>query len=185
MLFERNFEDNLFSLYHELKNGIYHHSQYTAFYINDPKLRRVHKAEVRDRIVHHAIYRVLYPVFDRSFIYDSYSCRIDKGTHKAVDRLTGFIGKVSKNLTGSCFVLKCDVKKFFNSVDHQILFRIIKRKIDDMGILSLLQEIIGSFSPETKHQTQLQLFDLQGANRERERERAFRALVKKVFRLAI
>jgi len=167
MLFERNLEYNLFNLHYELKNGIYHHSQYTAFYITDPKLRRIHKAEVKDRIVHHAIYRVLYPIFNSSFIYDSYSCRIDKGTHKAVDRLTGFIRKVSRNLARPCFVLKCDIKKFFHSVDHQILFEIIKRKIDNIDSLLLHKEIIGSFGVKTEFQQQ-QLFDLWDVNRERE-----------------
>ncbi|OGD65180.1 hypothetical protein A2215_02530 [Candidatus Berkelbacteria bacterium RIFOXYA2_FULL_43_10] len=170
LLFERNLEDNLFGLRFELKNGIYHHSQYTAFYITDPKLRLVHKAEVRDRIIHHALYRVLYPVFDLSFIHDSYSCRIDKGTHRAVDRLSKFIGKVSKNLTGHCFVLKCDIKKFFDSVDHQILTKIIERKITDPDTLALLREIVVSFGA-TKLQPRLQLFDLHQTNRERERER--------------
>ena len=171
MLFERNLEDNLFGLHYELKNGIYHHSQYTAFYITDPKLRLVHKAEVRDRIIHHAIYRVLYPIFDLSFIHNSYSCRIDKGTHRAVNRLSKFIGQVSKNFTSPCFVLKCDIKKFFDSVDHQILTKIIEQKITDTDTLALLWEIITSFGSKTEHQPQLQLFDLQGANRERERER--------------
>lgn len=170
MLFERNLEDNLFDLHYELKNGIYHHSQYTAFCITDPKLRLVHKAEVRDRIIHHALCRVLYPIFDLSFILDSYSCRLDKGTHRAVDRLSKFIGKVSKNFTGPCFVLKCDIKKFFDSVDHQILTKIIERKITDPDTLALLREIIISFSRKTEHQPQLQLFDLREANRERERE---------------
>ncbi len=159
MLFERNLEDNLFDLHHELKNGIYHHSQYTAFYITDPKLRRIHKAKVRDRIVHHAIVRMLYPIFDRSFIYDSYSCRIDKGTHRAICRLESFIRKESCNFSEQCFVLKCDIKKFFDSVDHRILFEIIKQKIDDSDVLLLLQEIINSFTSKIESQSQLGLFD--------------------------
>ena len=170
MLFEQNVEDNLFSLHDELKNKTYRHSEYSAFYITDPKLRLVHKAKVRDRIIHHAIYRVLYPVFDPCFIFDSYSCRIDKGTHKAVDRLNKFFRKTSKNYSGSCFVLKCDIKKFFSSVDHQILFEIIKQKIDDPDVLLLLREIISSFGSKTEYQPQLQLFDFRGENRERERE---------------
>jgi len=171
MLFERNLEDNLFSLHEELKAKIYRHSEYSAFYITDPKLRLVHKAKVRDRIVHHAIYRVLYPIFDPSFVWDSYSCRIDKGTHRAVDRLNTFIRKISKNYTGACFILKCDIKKFFSSVDHQILIEILERKIDDPDVLALLREIIGSFGSKTEYQPQLQLFDFRGENRERERER--------------
>ncbi len=127
----------------------------------------MHKAKVRDRIIHHAIYRVLYPIFDPSFIYNSYSCRIDKGTHRAVERLNTFIRKTSKNYSGSCFILKCDIKKFFSSVDHQILVEILERKIDDSDVLSLLQEIINSFGGKKEHQPQLELFDFRGENRER------------------
>ena len=171
--FERKLEDNLFSLRYDLKNRTYRHSDYTSFYITDPKLRHIHKAEVRDRIAHHAIYRILYTIFDKGFIYDSYSCRLEKGTHKAVARLKNFTQKVSKNNTIPCYALKCDVKKFFDSVDHEILLSLIKRKIADPDTLLLLEEIIESFSKPTKTAgVQLDLFDLHRANRERERERA-------------
>jgi len=73
--FEFNLEDNLFELHQKLANKTYRHSNYTSFYVRDPKLRHIHKATVRDRILHHAVFRILYPIFDRSFIYDSYSCR--------------------------------------------------------------------------------------------------------------
>ncbi len=160
-LFERFLEDNLFSLHSELKNKIYHHSNYTSFYITDPKRRHIHKACVRDRIVHHAVYRVLYPIFDPGFIYDSYSCRIKKGTHKAVNRLEKFTRIASRNYTRSCWALKCDIKKFFGSVDHDILFEIIKKKIADVETSQLLQEIISSFQVED-------------SERERELKEAFR-----------
>lgn len=72
--FERNLEDNLFSTRRsELKTRTYRHGSYKSFYITDPKLRHIHKATVQDRIIHHALYRVLYPVFDPTFIHDSYS----------------------------------------------------------------------------------------------------------------
>lgn len=128
-IFERNLEDNLFVLHLELKNQIYRHGDYTAFYISDPKLRKIHKASVRDRVLHHAIYRVLYSVFDKTFIFDSYSCRLKKGTHKAVDRLELFTRKVSKNYSDKCFVLKCDIRKFFASVDQGVLIDLISQKI--------------------------------------------------------
>lgn len=144
--FGRNLEDHLFNLHAELKYKTYRHSNYTSFYITDPKVRHIHKAEVKDRIVHHAIYRVLYPIFDKGFIHDSYSCRIKKGTHKAVSRLESFARKVSQNYTVPCFALKCDVKKFFDSVDHEILFKIIKEKIIDQEVLKLLWQIISSFN---------------------------------------
>ena len=147
-------EDNLFGLHYELKNRIYRHSNYTSFYITDPKQRHIHKACVKDRIVHRAVYRVLYPIFDKFFIYDSYSCRLKKGTHRAVDRLEKFTLKVSRNYTGPCWALKCDVKKFFASVDHQVMLSLIKRRIRDKEVLWLISEIISSFqSRERERET--------------------------------
>ena len=112
--FEQYLEDNLFELHNELKNKTYRHSDYTSFNISDPKPRHIHKAYVRDRIVHHAVYRILYPIFDKSFVYDSYSCRLNKGTHKAVNRLGLFARKVSQNHTQASWALKCNIKKYFD-----------------------------------------------------------------------
>ncbi|KKP98187.1 MAG: RNA-directed DNA polymerase (Reverse transcriptase) [Candidatus Moranbacteria bacterium GW2011_GWE1_36_7] len=111
--FEFNLEDNLFALHEELKNKSYQHDQYTAFNVCDPKLRLIHKATVRDRVLHHAIFRILYPIFDKSFVFDSYSCRLEKGTHRAVNRLEEFLQKASSNNHKNIFALKCDVRKFF------------------------------------------------------------------------
>ena len=88
--------DNLISLHQDLKNKSYKHGPYTAFNIRDPKPRNIHKASVRDRLLHHAVYRVLYPYFDRRFIHDSYSCRLGKGTHKAINQFRNYARKVSK-----------------------------------------------------------------------------------------
>lgn len=144
--FERHLEDNIFVLHRELVEGRYRHGSYHRFHIFDPKHRIIHKATVRDRLVHHAVYRVLYPLFDRSFIFDSYSCRIGKGTHAAVDRLEQFTRQVSQNNTRPCWVLKFDIKKFFDSVDHGILLEILEKKIDDHKTIGLLNEIVGSYS---------------------------------------
>ena len=76
--------DNLFAFREDLSSGSYRHGGYQAFNISDPKPRNIHKASVRDRLLHHAIYRVLYPFFDKIFTSDSYSCRLKKGTHKAI-----------------------------------------------------------------------------------------------------
>ena len=112
--FEFNLEDNLFQLHRELKDRTYQHSNYTAFSVNDPKPRKIHKAIVRDRVLHHAIFRILYPIFDKGFIFDLYSCRIGKGTRRAVNRLEKFCRKLSRNNTKNIFALKCDIKRFFN-----------------------------------------------------------------------
>lgn len=148
-LFERNLENNLFSLQRALKEKTYQHASYTAFNIYDPKFRHIHKAIVRDRIVHHGVVSLIEPLFDKTFIYDSYSCRDNKGTHKAVTRLAIFIRKVSKNYTRNCFVLKLDIKKFFASVDQAILFECIKKRVDDQNLLCLIKNILGSFSNDT------------------------------------
>lgn len=143
--FEFALEDNLFKLHHELKNKTYRHSHYTAFNVCDPKLRRIHKACVKDRVLHHAIFRILYPIFDKTFIFDSYSCRVEKGTHRAVLRLEQFCRKVSRNNYRIIYVLKCDIKKFFDSIDQEILLKIIRKKIDDKHALWLIERIIKSF----------------------------------------
>jgi len=169
--FELRLEENIFKLYRDLKYHNYRHGVYHSFYITDPKLREIHKATVRDRVLHHAIFRILYPIFEPTFISNSFSCRNDKGNHKGVICLSKMIRKVSKNYTKSCFVMKCDIKKFFSSVDHQILLNVVKQKIKDEDFYWLIEEIIGSFGLETEIRAQLTLFDLQSANRERERER--------------
>jgi retron-type reverse transcriptase len=145
-LFERHLMDNLLALHEDLASGRYVHGGYKAFRISDPKPRQIHKASVRDRVLHHAIYRQLYPFFDKTFIADSFSCRIGKGTHKALDRFREFGGKVSRNHTRTCWVLKCDIKKFFASIDQAILLGILEMYIPDQKILELLQIVIGSFS---------------------------------------
>ena len=85
--FERNLEQNLFRLHRELVAGTYLHQAYSAFTICDPKQRRIHKATVQDRILHHAVFSVLNPIFEPTFIAHSFSCRKGKGTHKAVNAL--------------------------------------------------------------------------------------------------
>ena len=144
--YERNLEDNLFELHRRLKNKTYKHGGYQEFWVNDPKRRRIHKAVVEDRIVHHLLYKYLYDVFDKTFIYDSYSCRIGKGTHKAVKRLEAFSRKLSRNYTQDFWALKLDIKQFFANVDYQILKQLIRKKVTDGGILRLLDEVIDSFS---------------------------------------
>jgi RNA-directed DNA polymerase len=143
--FQRNLMSNIFSLHHDLKNKAYIHGGYEAFKVNDPKPRDIHKASVRDRLLHHAIYRVLYPYFDRKFVHDSYSCRVGKGTHKAIGRFRDFFQKVSKNNTRQCWVLKCDIRKFFASIDHTILKQILAKHISDGDTLGLLDSVIDSF----------------------------------------
>ncbi len=157
MKFEWNLEDNIFKLHNELVSKKYKHSKYTSFHIHDPKRRHIHKASVRDRVLHHAIFRILNPIFEPSFIHTSFSCRVDKGTHKGIIALSQMLNKVSQNNTQKCFALKCDVKKFFDTVHHGILRNIISKRIKDNDTLWLLEGIIESYI--TKYSN---LFDRRG-----------------------
>ncbi len=151
--FQLHLMDNVLSLHDDLRNKKYVHGGYYAFNISDPKPRSIHKASVGDRLLHHAIYRILYPVFDKKFIHDSYSCRKEKGTHRAINRFRDFFRKVSKNKTKTCWVLKCDIRKFFACIDHTILKRILEKNIKNADILWLLFQVIDSFytQPNTRN----------------------------------
>jgi RNA-directed DNA polymerase len=111
--FRTRLMDNILDLHHDLVYHKYEHGGYKAFKVYDSKTRNIHKATVRDRLLRHAIYRQLYPFFDRTFIFDSYSCRLDKGTHKAITRFNQLFLKVSKNNMRSCWVLKGDINKYY------------------------------------------------------------------------
>lgn len=148
-LFSRHLVERLTVLHESLADKTYRHDGYYAFLITDPKPRSIHKAKVHDRVLYHAVYRLLYPFFDKTFIYDSYSCRKDKGTHKALDQFKKFCFKVSRNHTRTCWVLKCDIKKFFASVDQMVLLGILSTYVPEKDVLWLLKEIIGSFYSTT------------------------------------
>lgn len=151
--------NNIISLHQDLVHHTYKHGGYQAFNIQDPKPRNVHKASVRDRLLHHAIYRKLYPFFDKTFIADSFSCRIGKGTNRALNRFRSFAFKVSKNNTKTCWILKCDIKKFFASIDHGILINILRKYIPDENVLRLLETVINNF-PGTSQKIGLPLGNL-------------------------
>ncbi|MFA6047871.1 MAG: reverse transcriptase domain-containing protein [Parcubacteria group bacterium] len=144
--FERFLEDNIFAIHEELKNQSYRHDKYKTFYIQDPKPRIISKATAKDRFVHHVVSRELYDVFDSSFIFHSYSSREERGTHLAVKNLSKCLRRTSRNYTRPAYVLKCDIRKFFASMDHKKLLELIERKISDKNFLWLIEEIINSFS---------------------------------------
>ena len=157
MDFELDLEKNIFDLYRDLKSAIYKHGQYKGFWIHDPKLRRIHKATVRDRVLHHAIFNVLNPIFEPIFIPNSFSCRIGKGTHKGMKKVAEMLSIMSQNNTRQCYALKCDIRKFFDSIDHNILISILDKKIKDEKVMNLMREIVESF--EVKRQN---LFERRG-----------------------
>ncbi len=158
--FERDLMKNIFSLYEYLRDKKYIHGGYQSFNISDPKPRIIHKAAVRDRLVHHLIHNALCPYFDSKFIHDSYSCRIGKGTHKAIYRFEDFARRASKNYTRTCWVLKCDIRKFFASIDHDILKSILLGHIEDAEINRLLERVIDSFNTEGRYGKGLPLGNL-------------------------
>ncbi|MEK7509523.1 MAG: reverse transcriptase/maturase family protein [Patescibacteria group bacterium] len=143
--FQYRLMDNVLALHRDLANQTYVHGPYHAFNISDPRPRNIHKATVRDRLLHHALYRKLYPFFDRTFIADSYSCRKGKGTHRAMNRFRAFAYQVSRNHTRTCWVLKCDVRKFFASIDQGTLMHVLALCIRDERILGLIGRVVDSF----------------------------------------
>ena len=136
---------NLTLLKMDLLGGKYKHGGYLNFKINDPKPRDIHKASVRDRVVHHAIVSALRDYFEGFFIHDSYSCRVNKGTHRALNRFEEFSRKITQNYTLSGYVLKCDIQKCFASINQQILKKILRKHINCDRTFSVLETIIDSF----------------------------------------
>ncbi|MDP6340116.1 MAG: reverse transcriptase domain-containing protein [Candidatus Marinimicrobia bacterium] len=132
---EYHLEKELFQLQQELKTKTYQPGPYKEFYIVEPKKRMISAAPYRDRVVHHALCNIIEPIFDKTFIYDSYANRKEKGTHRAILRYQHFSRKYP-------FVLKCDVKKYFPSIDHTILKSMIRRKIKCKETLWLIDLIL-------------------------------------------
>ena len=151
MYFEKNLEENVFELSEQLMTKTYLHGSYTNFAICDPKYRLIGKAPVRDRVVHHVLYNYLDGIFDKTFIFDSYSSRLTKGTHIGVKNFHKKMRKASENFSKPCYALKCDIRKFFASINHTILIRLLSKKVDDPDILWLIANIIEGYSntPDT------------------------------------
>ncbi len=143
--FERHLEDNLFDLHEELQSDKYKHRAYKFFRVFDSKRRDIHVAEIRDRIIHRLIYDYLVGIYEPLFIANSYSSRVNKGSHLAIQTFRYFTKIVLAENSGRCFVLKCDIKKYFNSINPDILFLLLKKQIKDKKILKIAEEIIYSF----------------------------------------
>lgn len=142
--FDLYLEQNLFKLQWELQNDKYRPYPYTYFIVSDPKVRHVAAPNFRDRVFHHALVSVIEPLFDRSFIPDSYACRKDKGTHFGKSRVKKFL-QATRSLSGkdtSMYILQCDISKFFASISWDILESLITKKITDRKVLSLISTII-------------------------------------------
>ncbi len=161
--FELDLEANLWQLHQELRDQSYRPGPYHNFYVQERKRRLISAASFRDRVVHHALCNVIQPIFERRFIYDSYACRVGKGTHRAVDRAQSFARRRK-------YVLQCDVQQFFPSIDHQILRSFLARHIADEQVLGLIDLILESGAGVLSDVYRMQWFpgdDLLAVNRHR------------------
>ncbi len=133
--FAFSLECELIRLQRELRARTYRPGPYRTFTVQEKKPRLISAAPYRDRVVHHALCNVLEPVFERRFLFDSYASRRGKGSHAAVARASAYARRFR-------YVLKCDVEKYFPSIDHELLFDLIARRIHDEGVLWLARTII-------------------------------------------
>ncbi len=154
--FSYNLERNLLILQSKLLNQSYQHGSYCSFVICDSKKRQIKAPPFPDRVVHHALCNIIEPLFDKSFIYDSFACRKSKGTHKGIKRLEKFLKSLNINLQkkeysdfSSIYCLKCDISKYFDSIDQKILFGLLKKRISEVRSLQLIKIIIESNNKET------------------------------------
>ncbi len=143
-------EDHVFKIQQDLLSLQYQHDSYDQFYVNDPKQRHISKATVRDRLVHEIVHSAMADIFDKKFIFHSLFSRIGKGTHKGLTYLRSMIKKVSSNGTRHCYSLKMDIKRFFDSIDHNILKNLIRKNIHHEKALRIIDIIIDSFYVDKK-----------------------------------
>lgn len=132
--FERRIGAQIHALLDELKSGTYRPRPYYQFVVHEPKPRLIHAPAFRDCVVQHAIYRVIYPLFNRTFIAQSFACRPGYGTHKAADYAQWALRKCAPE----SYTLKLDVRRFFYSIDRSILRQLIERKIKDRRFVDVM-----------------------------------------------
>ena len=135
--FEQVQDDELFAIQNELRECTYQPGVYHNFLIHDPKKRLISAAPFRDRVVHHALCNVIEPIFERSFIYDSYANRVGRGTHRAIDRCQQYARRYR-------YFLQCDIKQFFPAIDHSVLRGLLANKLRDEHVLWLIDRILTS-----------------------------------------
>ncbi|MBI2629363.1 helix-turn-helix domain-containing protein [Candidatus Pacearchaeota archaeon] len=140
--FQKNLKNNLSKLQKELKNQSYEPYVLKTFILRDPKTRKISKSAFRDRIIYHALCLIIMPIFEKGFIYDSYANQIGKGTLKAIKRFDEFKRKISRNNTRECYVLKADIKHYFEEINHEILIKIIRTKVADEKVIWLIKQIL-------------------------------------------
>ena len=139
--FEADLERNLNALCDELYNRTYKPYPSTCFIITDPKKREVFAADFRDRIVHHLYYNYTHELYERTFIYDSYSCIRDRGTHFGIARLEQHIRQESQHYTVPCYVLKMDISGYFMHINRQLLLSICLATLERMSVHRILKHV--------------------------------------------
>ena len=145
MRFELRLEENLIELLNHLHWGSYATGPYRHFYVHEPKTRRITAlTQFRDRVLQHAMYAVLEPIWERRFISDSYACRVGRGTHRAADKAQSMLRECLRK-HGQVYVLKADIAKYFASIDHQIAKRILRRALKCERTLTLLEGMIDTY----------------------------------------
>lgn len=149
--FEHRLEDNLLALRIELRAQTYRPGPYASFIIHEPKRRLISAAPFRDRVAHHALCNLIEPIFERSFIADSYANRMGKGTHRALDRCQRFARRYP-------YVLQCDIQQFFPAIDHAVLRAALARKIEDSRVMWLVDQILTSGEGVLKEQYDMVYF---------------------------
>lgn len=154
LAFEIDLENNLVELYEDIINGNYKISPSIAFVVERPVRREVFAADFRDRIVHHLLMQLLMPHLEREFIYDSYACRVGKGTLFGIRRIRKFIAQCSQGYTKDCYILKCDISGFFMNIDRLSLWQRLEKFIStrDFGDSIIEQPAICELfsQPESK-----------------------------------
>lgn len=143
--FRSNLMDELLSIRDDIQTGNYKVSGYNSFLVYEPKVRKITALkEFRDRVVQQAVFDVLETIYEPRFIPNSFACRTGKGTHSAISKVQSMMR--DHNRRGKVFVFKADVRKFFASIDHSHLKRILRKRISDEAFMNLISEIIDSYS---------------------------------------
>lgn len=140
--FERNLEERLFALQHDLIDRTWEPDEYATFTVSDPKRRLINAPSFRDRIVHRAIHDTIVPIWECRFIHDSYACRKGKGPHVGADRLQGFMQTFPK---GDGYYLQADVKSYFATIDHAVLLDLLWYRIADRDLRGILEQVVHSY----------------------------------------
>ncbi len=143
LIFGYHLEKNILQLQKEIKEKSYRHGKYKKFTVYDSKKREIKVASFKDRVVHRAVHDILEPLFNDSFIHNSYACRKNKGIYRAIIKLEAYLQNPKNK-----YYLQCDISKYFISIDHKILLSLVEKKIKDPNMLWLVEEIIDSYEED-------------------------------------